>query len=120
MVDRFIDTGGIVDDHRLNKLSLHSVLLLEMPFRRGYCLFVLYPHPSDLSMSVGNNIIDASRDLIISIRHNITYLSITYYPIISFDGSCDLSFIVGNNITDATRDLIISFGNNIMYLFIVH
>jgi hypothetical protein len=32
MVDRFIDTGGIVDDHRLNKLSLHSVLLLEMPF----------------------------------------------------------------------------------------
>jgi hypothetical protein len=74
MVDRFIDTGGIVDDHHLNKLSLHNVLLLEMPFRHGYCLFVLYPHPSDLSMSVGNNIIDASRDLIISIRHNITYL----------------------------------------------
>ena len=80
MVDRFIDTGGIVDDHRLSKLSLHNVLLLEMPFAHGYCLFILYPHPSDLSMSVGNNIIDASRDLIISIRHNITYLSITYYP----------------------------------------
>ena len=54
MVDRFIDTGGIVHDHRLNKLSLHNVLLLEMTFRHGYCLFVLYPHPSDLSMSVGN------------------------------------------------------------------
>jgi hypothetical protein len=79
MVDRFIDTGGIVDDHRLSKLSLHNVLLLEMPFAHGYCLFILYPHPSDLSMSVGNNIIDASRDLIISIGHNITYLSIKYY-----------------------------------------
>jgi inorganic pyrophosphatase/exopolyphosphatase len=32
MVDPFIDTGGIVDHHRLSKLSLHSVLLLEMPF----------------------------------------------------------------------------------------
>ena len=43
-------------------------------------------------MSIGNNIIDASRDLIISIRH------ITYLSIISFDGSGDLSLIVGNNI----------------------
>jgi hypothetical protein len=80
MVDRFIDTGGIVDDHRLYNLSLHIVHLLEMLFCHGYCLFVLYPHPSDLSMSVGNNIIDAFRDLIISIGHNIiTYLSIKYY-----------------------------------------
>ena len=79
MVDPFIDTGGIVDHHRLSKLSLHNVLLLEMPFRHGYCLFVLYPHPVDLSMNVGINIIDASRDLIISIRHNMTYLSIKYY-----------------------------------------
>jgi hypothetical protein len=31
-------------------------------------------------MSVGNNITDASRDLIISVGHNITYLSIDYYP----------------------------------------
>jgi hypothetical protein len=67
MVDRFIDTGGIVDHHRLNKLSLHNVLLLEITFGHGYCLFVLYPHPIDLSMSVGNNILDVSRDLIISI-----------------------------------------------------
>jgi hypothetical protein len=65
-------------------------------------------------MSIGNNIIDASRDLIISVRH------ITYLSIISFDGSNDLSLIVGNNITDASRDLIISIGNNIIYLFIVH
>ena len=80
MIVRFIDTGGIVDDHRLYKLSLHNVHLLEMLFHHGYCLFVLYPHPCDLSMSVGNNIIDAFRDLIISIRHNIiTYLSIKYY-----------------------------------------
>jgi hypothetical protein len=80
MIVRFIDTGGIVDDHRLYKLSLHNVHLLEMLFCHGYCLFVLYPHPSDLSMSVGNNIIDAFRDLIISIGHNIiTYLSIKYY-----------------------------------------
>ena len=43
-------------------------------------------------MSVGNNIIDASHDLIISVRHNITYLSIKYYRIISFDGAGDLSF----------------------------
>jgi hypothetical protein len=78
MVDRFIDTGGIVHDHRLSNLSLHDVLLLEMLFCHGYCLFVLYPHPSDLSMSVGNNIIGAFRDLIISIGHNtITYLSYT-------------------------------------------
>ena len=33
----------------------------------------------DLSMSI-NNIIDASRDLIISVGHNIKYLSIKYYP----------------------------------------
>ena len=39
---------------RLCKLSLHSVLLLEMPFGHVYCLFVIYPHPSDLSMSLGN------------------------------------------------------------------
>jgi hypothetical protein len=32
-----------------------------MLLRHGYCLFVLYPHPSELSMSVENNIIDASR-----------------------------------------------------------
>ena len=31
-------------------------------------------------MSVGNNIIDASLDLIISVGHNTTYLSIKYYP----------------------------------------
>ena len=30
-------------------------------------------------MRVGNNITDASHDLIISVRHNITYLSIKYY-----------------------------------------
>jgi len=78
MINRFIDTGGIVDRHRLNKLSLHNVLLLEIPFCHGYCLFVLYPHPGDLSMSVGNNIINASRDLIISIGHNITYLCIVH------------------------------------------
>jgi hypothetical protein len=36
-------------------------------------------------MSVGNNIIDASRDLIISVGHNITYHSMKYYPDISFD-----------------------------------
>jgi hypothetical protein len=35
----------------------------------------------DLSMSVGNNIIDASRDLIISVGHNITYLSIISYTV---------------------------------------
>jgi len=29
-------------------------------------------------MSVGNNIIDASRDLIMSVGHNITYISIKY------------------------------------------
>ena len=58
-------------------------------------------------MSVGNNIIDASRDLIISVGHNITY------RIISFDKSGDLSMSVGNNITDASRDLIISVGHNI-------
>ena len=33
----------------------------------------------DLSMSVGNNIIDASRDLIITVGHKITYLGIKYY-----------------------------------------
>jgi len=76
MIDRCIYTGGIVDHHRLSKLSYHDVLLLEMTFRHGYCLFVLYPHLSDLSMSVGNNIIDASCDLIISTGHNITYLRI--------------------------------------------
>jgi hypothetical protein len=41
-------------------------------------------------MSVGNNITDASRDLIISVGHNITYLSIDIIGIISFDGSGDL------------------------------
>jgi hypothetical protein len=71
-------------------------------------------------MSVGNNIIDVSHDLIISVGHNITYLIINLIRIISFDGSGDLSLIVGNNITDASHDLIISVGNNIMYLFIVH
>ena len=73
-------------------------------------------------MSVGNTIIDASHDLIISVGHNITYmyLRINLIRIISFDGSGDLSLIVGNNITDASHDLIISVGNNIMYLFIVH
>jgi hypothetical protein len=30
-------------------------------------------------MSVGNNITDASRDLIISVGHNIAYLSMNYY-----------------------------------------
>ena len=30
-------------------------------------------------MSVGNNIIDASHDLIINVGYNITYLSIKYY-----------------------------------------
>jgi hypothetical protein len=40
-----VDTGGIVDHHRLYKLSLHNVLLLEMPFGHVYCLFVIYPHP---------------------------------------------------------------------------
>ena len=49
-----VDTAGIVDHHRLYKLSLHNVLLLEMPFGHVYCLFVIYPHPGDLSMSVGN------------------------------------------------------------------
>jgi hypothetical protein len=67
-------------------------------------------------MSVRNNIIDASHDLIISVGHNITYL----IRIISFDGSDDLSLIVGINITEASHDLIISIGNNIMYLYIVH
>jgi hypothetical protein len=71
-------------------------------------------------MSVGNNIIHTSRDLIISGGHDITYLRIKYFPIISFHGSGDLSLIVGNNITDASHDLIISVGNNCMYLFIVH
>jgi hypothetical protein len=33
----------------------------------------------DLSMSIENNIIDASHDLMISVGHNITYLSIKYY-----------------------------------------
>jgi len=37
-------------------------------------------------MSIGNNIIDASRDLIISAGQNITYHSINYIiRIISFD-----------------------------------
>ena len=76
MIDRCIDTGGIVDHLHLSKLSYHDVLLLEMTFRHGYCLFVLYPHLSDLSMSVGNTIIHASCDLIISTERNITYLSI--------------------------------------------
>ena len=49
-------------------------------------------------MRVGNNIIDASRDLIISVGHNITYLSKNIIRIILFDGSGDLSLIVGNNI----------------------
>jgi CO dehydrogenase/acetyl-CoA synthase alpha subunit len=52
----------------------------------------------NLSMSVGNNIIDASRDLIISVGHNITYLSIKYYPDYLIHGSGDLSLIVGNNL----------------------
>ena len=34
-----------------------------------------FDESGDLSMSVGNNIIDASRDLTISVGHNITYLS---------------------------------------------
>jgi hypothetical protein len=33
MIDRCIDTGGIVDHHHLSKLSYHDVLLLEMTFR---------------------------------------------------------------------------------------
>ena len=36
-------------------------------------------------MSVEINIIDAFRDLIISVGHIITYLSMKYYPDISFD-----------------------------------
>ena len=39
-----------------------------------------FDESGDLSMSVGNNIIDGSCDLIISVGHNITYLSIKYYP----------------------------------------
>jgi CO dehydrogenase/acetyl-CoA synthase alpha subunit len=35
-------------------------------------------------MSVGNNIIDASRDLIISVGHNITYLSIISYTVYNY------------------------------------
>ena len=69
-------------------------------------------------MSVGNNITDASRDLIISVGHNITYLSIKYYSDYSFAGSSDLSMSVGNNITDVSRDLIIIVGHNITYLSI--
>jgi hypothetical protein len=71
-------------------------------------------------MSIGNNITDASRDLIISVEHNIKTLVYIIIRFISFDGSGDLSLIVGNNITDASHDLIISVGYDIMYLFIVH
>ena len=39
-----------------------------------------FDESGDLSMSVGNNIIDRSCDLIISVGHNITSLSIKYYP----------------------------------------
>jgi hypothetical protein len=44
-----------------------------MLLRHGYCLFVLYPHPSELSMSVENNIIDASRK-----RKNVYLQNITH------------------------------------------
>ena len=69
-------------------------------------------------MRVGNNIIDASRDLIISVGHNITYLSKNIIRISSFDGSSDLWMNVGNNIIDASRDLIISVGHIIILTYL--
>ena len=64
-------------------------------------------------MSVGNNIIDVSRDLIISAGHNITYLSINYYASLSFflDKNMTVVLLFHHNINCMTIPLVVSGKN---------